>query len=241
MKKLDNYERLAAYYDQQWHEGTDQFFPVISKIIDDYNLSGCDVLDLGCGTGLLAQKLCEKKHPVDGIDLSPCMISIARGRNLPLANFQVADLCRYKPKRKYGLITCTFDVINYIGNREQIESLFLMVSSALLPGGFFLFDSITEHLFDKYHHGKALREIGGYKFLQEKIYDPKRKRAKTFFRYPDGAWESHTQYPYTLWDFLEPIRKAGLYVHRSYGGFDKRSYHSTSEQLVCIVRHAPVL
>ncbi|MDQ0580044.1 class I SAM-dependent methyltransferase [Streptomyces rishiriensis] len=39
---------------------------------------GCDLLDLGCGTGSLSLLAAEQGHRVTGVDLSPAMIDLAR-------------------------------------------------------------------------------------------------------------------------------------------------------------------
>ncbi len=39
-----------------------------------------DVLDLGCGTGSLSLLASEARHRVTGVDLSPCMVDLARAK-----------------------------------------------------------------------------------------------------------------------------------------------------------------
>ncbi|MFE6828625.1 class I SAM-dependent methyltransferase [Streptomyces sp. NPDC057690] len=41
---------------------------------------GCDLLDLGCGTGSLSLLASEQGHRVTGVDLSPSMIDLARAK-----------------------------------------------------------------------------------------------------------------------------------------------------------------
>ncbi|MFE6285078.1 class I SAM-dependent methyltransferase [Streptomyces sp. NPDC057877] len=41
---------------------------------------GCDLLDLGCGTGSLALLAAEQGHRVTGVDLSPAMVERARAK-----------------------------------------------------------------------------------------------------------------------------------------------------------------
>ncbi|MET8024249.1 class I SAM-dependent methyltransferase [Streptomyces avermitilis] len=41
---------------------------------------GCDVLDLGCGTGSLSLLAAEQGHRVTGVDLSPAMVGLARAK-----------------------------------------------------------------------------------------------------------------------------------------------------------------
>jgi SAM-dependent methyltransferase len=55
-------------------------------------VAGTEVLDAGCGSGLLSAWLVENGARVTGLDLSPSMVAIARGRGLPSARFEVGDL-----------------------------------------------------------------------------------------------------------------------------------------------------
>ncbi|MBC7268609.1 MAG: class I SAM-dependent methyltransferase [Streptomyces sp.] len=41
---------------------------------------GCDLLDLGCGTGSLSRLAAEQGHRVTGVDLSPAMVERARAK-----------------------------------------------------------------------------------------------------------------------------------------------------------------
>ncbi len=65
----------------------------------------CDVLDLGCGTGSLALLALEQGHRVLGVDLSPAMADLARGKLGGRAEVVVGDAARPPVGRR------TFDVV----------------------------------------------------------------------------------------------------------------------------------
>jgi len=54
-------------------------------------LAGGRVVDLGCGSGVLAAALCAAGSPVLGVDVSAAMVALARKR-APAARFRVASL-----------------------------------------------------------------------------------------------------------------------------------------------------
>lgn len=56
-----------------------------------------NVLDIGFGTGLLAAKLCENGHHIDGIDFSEEMIAIAQ-QKMPKARLLQADITEGLPE-----------------------------------------------------------------------------------------------------------------------------------------------
>ncbi|MDR5854036.1 class I SAM-dependent methyltransferase [Caballeronia sp. LZ062] len=66
--------RLVALYDTLNPAGPDTAFYVALAE------SAVHVIDLGCGTGLLACELAERGYRVTGVDPSPQMLKVARGR-----------------------------------------------------------------------------------------------------------------------------------------------------------------
>lgn len=96
------------------------------------------VLDLGCGTGLLAEALQGKAGEIDGVDLSPGMLEVARAKNLYHA-LHIADVTAFvaavPPAAGYDLIAAA-DVLVYLGD---LAPLFQAVPPALSPSGLFAF------------------------------------------------------------------------------------------------------
>jgi len=66
------------------------------------------VLDVGCGTGALAVAMAEDVRHVHGIDLSPEMLQLARGRvseaGLENVTFEVAHLLEYEPGEEFDVV-----------------------------------------------------------------------------------------------------------------------------------------
>lgn len=79
---LRYYQSLAPRYDQDFALALD--FRVPAYVARAYAaLAGGPVLDVGAGTGLLAAELVALDvAPVDGIDISPQMIAVARSKGL---------------------------------------------------------------------------------------------------------------------------------------------------------------
>ena len=100
------------------------------------------VVDLGCGSGILASALVETGYHVVGIDVSGAMVTLARTR-APNAEFRVgsfvsADLPVSVAVTAIGeVLGYDFDPANDDGARDD---LFRRVYQALVPGGVLLFD-----------------------------------------------------------------------------------------------------
>jgi SAM-dependent methyltransferase len=88
-----SYDRLAGAYAQRiYHELDGKPFDraLLDRFADQVRGRGV-VLDLGCGPGHVARYLHQRDVQVVGVDLSPRMIEIARGR-APEVDFRVGDM-----------------------------------------------------------------------------------------------------------------------------------------------------
>lgn len=100
------------------------------------------VVDLGCGSGILAARLLRDGYDVLGIDASAAMLRIAR-RRAPSAKFRRASFvdARLPP---CVAVTAVGECLNYTFDRRARQAAlahtFARVGEALVPGGLFLFD-----------------------------------------------------------------------------------------------------
>jgi predicted TPR repeat methyltransferase len=92
-----------------------------------------NILDLGCGTGLVAVAFADLARRMDGIDLSPAMIEKARLRGL-YSELIVGDIEALPYRSAYDLITAA-DTLVYLGD---LAPVFTSIRNALRPGGYFL-------------------------------------------------------------------------------------------------------
>jgi predicted TPR repeat methyltransferase len=95
-----------------------------------------DALDLGCGTGLGGEAFADIVAAIDGVDLSPAMIELARARGL-YRELVVADIEAFLQTfgAPYDLVLAA-DTFVYLG---ELTATFSGVASRLKPGGIFLF------------------------------------------------------------------------------------------------------
>lgn len=94
------------------------------------------VLDLGCGTGLSGLALKPFATRLEGLDLSPRMLAMARARGI-YHTLHEADLLEFLPRRPaaWDLIAAA-DVLNYLGD---LAPAFAAIALALKPGGAAIF------------------------------------------------------------------------------------------------------
>lgn len=100
------------------------------------------VVDLGCGSGILARRLGDAGYDVLGTDISAPMLEIAQ-RQAPGARFVHGSLWDL-PLPPSVAVTSIGEALNYAtdpaAGDPAFEALAVRVADALAPGGVFLFD-----------------------------------------------------------------------------------------------------
>lgn len=90
---------------------------------------GRDVLEVGCGTGLVLLRIAEFARQARGVDLSPGMLEKARGRGLEVRLGSATDL---PFDANQFDVTCSFKVLAHVPEIEQALSEMARVTR---PGG----------------------------------------------------------------------------------------------------------
>jgi SAM-dependent methyltransferase len=100
------------------------------------------VIDLGCGSGLLAREVAAAGYDVLGIDFSAAMIALARKR-VPHGRFRVESFLNAELPACVA-VTAVGECFNYLFDRgntkRELWKLFRRIHEALCPGGLLVFD-----------------------------------------------------------------------------------------------------
>jgi SAM-dependent methyltransferase len=106
-------------------------------------LTSGSVVDLGCGSGILACRMTDAGYDVVGVDVSEAMLEIAR-RQAPEAHFVHGSLLDADLPPGGVAVTATGEALNYAVDPRAGDDAFAglagRVADSLLPGGAFLFD-----------------------------------------------------------------------------------------------------
>ena len=235
---MEIYERISKVYDLDWGIFSGQYISLISQILKNNKIEKAKILDLACGTGVLALELAKLGHSVKGIDISPHMIEMAKSKSTDHLDisFEIKDMTDFSFDEKYDLVICTFDSLNYIIDLKNLKTVFVNISKVLLDKGFFVFDCNTEKLYLSRHKGQYERELKGLRFTQKLKYNRDTKIAKTIFEFPDGEKETHKQRPYNLEEITKILTECDFEVLKTYADFEKRPYCNESERLICVAK-----
>jgi SAM-dependent methyltransferase len=110
------------------------------------------IIDAGCGTGLVLGEVISTFAWGIGIDISPKMIGAARAKRLVKTKFLIGD-CFDLPSLcpRAGAVLSRGVLLSHYG-RKQGHAILRAARSALVPGGFLVFDFLNEAARTKYRH-----------------------------------------------------------------------------------------
>lgn len=98
---MGDYTNMSGYYDLIMTSGYYDYKKIVNELIQ--NDSFHNVLEIGCGTGLILEELARRKSDIEitGIDLTAAMLSIAEQRlqhfnNIQLKRENVTELALHK-------------------------------------------------------------------------------------------------------------------------------------------------
>jgi SAM-dependent methyltransferase len=100
------------------------------------------VLDLGCGTGLLARQLAVQGHRVTGLDPAAAMIDWARAQDAGgLIDWHVGTLDDLPQDARFDVVVMTGHAFQCLTTEEAVRATMAAVRARLAPGGRFMFES----------------------------------------------------------------------------------------------------
>jgi predicted TPR repeat methyltransferase len=146
--RVDPYTRLAAVYDAivvepchgEWAAFLDELWREDGDGVHT-------VLDLCCGTGLLAAELAGLGYDVVGQDGSEAMLAQAR-RRLPSSVRLVRSLLpSLAVEDVFDAAVCTFDGLNYL-SLSDVHATFAALSNHLRRAGWLIFDVHTDAMME---------------------------------------------------------------------------------------------
>lgn len=148
------YKEFSYIYDKLMKTQVDYNLLVLNllKICKKNNLYIKDILECAMGTGMLTEKFLEKNFNVDGFDISSDMLAVAYNRLEKFQNKNIfkADVRYFNIDKKYDLILCLFDCVNYLKTLNDIEKFLNNVYIKMKEDSIFFFDLNSEYKLKKY-------------------------------------------------------------------------------------------
>lgn len=147
MHSQKHYQKFAEIYDEIMNvKFYNSYAEFIFRILHKFKIKPTTILDLACGTGRLAKIISLKGYNLEGIDSSMGMINIAKKRGVKCYK---KNIINFKLPKKYDLILCTYDSLNYITNLRDLKKCLSSVKRHLRVGGVFIFDMNSDFKINK--------------------------------------------------------------------------------------------
>ena len=168
---------MATLYDGKMAQIFDAMYQVFIDYDEEYQFyiqlisetKSINVLEIGCGTGNLAQRFITNNYDYLGIDFSQSMIEIAQQRN-PKGSFVQADMRNFNLKLSYDFILITGRSTSYLITNQDVNETFSSVFNNLTKDGIFIFDFIDANRYIPYiYKNKNITHeatIDGKKYLR---------------------------------------------------------------------------
>ena len=105
------------------------------------------VLDVCCGTGLLAARLGARGYEVAGVDASEAMLDVARSRLGPRVTLSRTSLPGLTVAGVFDAAVSTFDSFNYL-TPDELRLTLRELAPRVRPGGWLVFDIHTDRMME---------------------------------------------------------------------------------------------
>lgn len=239
--------RLAALYDIECSgrsADTDFYLALAAE------LGANTIVDIGCGTGVLAVDLAAAGHVVIGLDPSPAMLAIARSRP---GGGQVSWIHGYAdrlPDAVADLVVMTGHAAQYFLTDEAWLEVLGHAHRALRPGGRLAFEmrNPLARGWESWTEADSRRTYphpdgGTFDSWTQVVQVVDLEHGPTVTHHghtvlPDGE---HVEAPETLrfrslTQLTQSLRTAGFALARTYGDWDRSPARDSSEELIVIAR-----
>lgn|SRR5262245_61008830 len=195
--------------------------PGVLRLLRQRGIGRGLIVDIGCGSGILAAELTRAGYAVHGIDRSSAMIRLAR-EVAPAATFKRGSFDSV-PVPRCDAVTALGEVFGYAGSapRPRLPSLFRRVAKALRPGGLFVLDVLVRggRAPMRYRTWTASEEWAVLVDVDEDIRRGRVQRDITTFRQDGGCFrrhrERHLLYVMDADSLRTQLRTAGFSVRTS--------------------------
>lgn len=248
---MDAYTSFAAVYDMfmdnipygEWCE-------YLTGLLKEYGIDKGLVLDMGCGTGSLTERLSEAGYDMIGIDNSEEMLEIALDKKAESGRdilYLLQDMREFELYGTVAAVVSICDSMNYILTYEDLVEVFKLVNNYLDPGGIFIFDLNTEYKYRELLADSTIaenRDEGS--FIWDNFYDEEEHLNEydltLFIKEKEGLYrkyeEVHYQRSYSLDEIRRALKESGLEFVECYDAFTREKPGEDSERVYVIARES---
>jgi SAM-dependent methyltransferase len=234
-------QKLAAIYDlfNPWSADNDFYLALAGPPPQQ-------ILDLGCGTGLLCAAYAAQGHRVTGVDPTPAMLAVARQKpHGDAVHWVLADAQTFDSTERFDLIIMTGHVFQVFLDDAAVHAVFTTMRRLLKPTGKIVFESRNPAIdwaaawngtYELTHAGVTMCEI-----TQVLTQTDDRISFEMQYQFPDETLVSRSELRFLSRSAIEvQLAQAGLHVAALYGDWDQSPFDPTSsKELIFVVERGP--
>ncbi len=232
--------RLAAIYDlfSGWARDRDFYLALAGDPPQQ-------ILDLGCGTGLLCEAYAARGHAVTGADPAPAMLAVARRRpHAGQIEWVQASAQTFRSERRFDLIIMTGHAFQVLLSDDDVRAALATMRRHLKPGGRVAFESRNPAINwaaewdgseERSHGGVPVRET-----TEVRARAGDRVIFEVRYQFPDETLVSRSELRFMSRQEIEAhLAYAGLQVEALYGDWDGAPFDpGASREMIFLARPA---
>lgn len=133
----------------------------LNRLVRSRSPGARSLLDVGCGTGAHLASLAKYFENVEGLDRSPAMRDVARGR-LPGVAVHTGDIRDFDLHRTFDVVICMGSAVAEVDSPEQMADSVARMSAHLVQGGVLIIEPwyFPDNFLDGHAGGHLFRENG---------------------------------------------------------------------------------
>lgn len=241
-----SYTEFAAVYDELMKDiPYDAYIDYIE--LASNGVKGKQILDIGCGTGILSAMLAKKGADVTGVDLSKEMLEVAqqRAKSLGLAvKFLNEAMQELEVDRLYDAAIIPIDSLNYVLQPEEVQETFRRIYQALKKDGILLFDVHSTYKTDEiFLESPFVYDDGRVAYIwqtAEADFEHSVCSELAFFVKQGELYrrfdEVHVQRTFPVPAYVTMLEQAGFSIERIFADWEDEPPHDESERIFFQVR-----
>lgn len=218
---MSMYDRFAFIYDSLM---SDIAYDKYAKWVQTFApvSAGKQLVDIGCGTGVLSVQFAKAGYEVIGVDLSESMLTIAQNRSMQedtAISFICQSMADLEGIDAVDIAVIAIDSINYLETFDEVKQTFKRIFNALSPGGQLFFDVHSLYKMDViYPNGPFTYEDESVAYIwhtesgeeEHSIYHDITFFVRDELGYYERFEESHYQRTYPLESYTELLKQIGF-------------------------------
>lgn len=192
---MSAYDALASDYDAVTGDCAAEAV-LVRRLIQRRHSRAASLLDVACGTGAMTAELAGA-YQVSGLDISPGMLAVARGKLPGGTPLYLADMTRFELGASFDAVVCAYQGVNHLPDFAAWESFFGRVHDHLSARGVFVFDIATIGYLQAMASVPRLVQRFGDDYLMTRVFMTGEMASvwqlEVFKRQPDGSYRLVTE------------------------------------------------